>query len=1038
MKDLPTPPGTPIVQTPELTVVAEYKPKPRPNRKAAQTEKELEDELVKILTDQAYEPVTFKSGDELVDNLREKLERLNETTFSDSEWENFYLSEIANNSEGVREKTQKIQKDHIRLLHRDDGTVKNVYLIDKKDIHNNAVQVMRQFEQKEGTHENRYDVTILVNGLPLVQIELKRRGVALQEAFNQIKRYQRESFWSGTALFEYVQIYVISNGTLTKYYSNTTREGHFDELKSSAFKKKGAVSSKSFEFTSWWSDGLNRPIRDLVDFAKTFLAKRTLLSILTRFCVFTCDKDLMVMRPYQIAATEAILNRIKIAGQYHWEGDKRAGGYIWHTTGSGKTLTSFKTATLAAEMPEVDKVLFVVDRKDLDYQTIKEYDKFEKGAASSNRSTAVLAKQLKDPEARIIITTIQKLSNYVQSPQKNSGIAKKVAHQKIVIIFDECHRSQFGQMHRDICRFFKNHFMFGFTGTPIFATNAVKTSLSKNVTTEETFGDRLHLYTILNAINDKNVLGFKMDYVSTMKIKEGVSDENVSDIDREKALTAPKRIAEIVRYILENFDRKTYRAETYSIEKKRVSGFNSLFATSSIQAAKAYYAEFKKQQAELPEDKRLKVGIIYSYNANAAEPDDNGLIYDEDSDSVKGLDKADRDFLDAAIEDYNGMFQTSYGTGGDGFANYYKDISKRMKEKELDLLIVVDMFLTGFDAKTLNTLWVDKNLRYHGLLQAFSRTNRILNSVKQFGCVVCFRNLEEAVEKSLALFSDSNAGGIVFWRTYSEYYNGYIGPDGKRVKGYKELVEELVAQFPMDSLACLGESEKKKFVALFGTLLRAINVLNVFDEFTEPGQKLISPFDIGDYQSHYIDIYQELRGKKEGESVNINDDLVFEIELIKQTQVDTDYIITLISKYHGKNSQDKEILIKEVTNKIDSSPELRSKRDLILAFIMRLNPGADVLTEWNEFFQQSAEEELDQIIQEENLKPDRAKSFMRDALRTGIIQTEGTDFAAILPQTSFFSTNENGEDRAVLRARVADRLEEYLKRFAGLKGEDEE
>ena len=1035
-KDLPTPPGTPIVQTPELTVIAEYKPEPRPKRKAAQSEKELEDELVKILVDQAYEPVTLKSSEELVENLRAKLEQLNEITFSDSEWDQFYLSEIANNAEGIREKTQKIQKDHIRLLHRDDGTEKNIILIDKKNIHNNSVQVMRQFEQKEGTHENRYDVTILVNGLPLVQIELKRRGVALEEAFNQIRRYQRESFWSGTALFEYVQIFVISNGTLTKYYSNTTREGHFEEQRS-VKQKKGPAASKSFEFTSWWSDGQNRPIHDLVDFAKTFLAKRALLSILTRFCVFTCDKDLMVMRPYQIAATEAILNRIKIAAQYHWEGDKKAGGYIWHTTGSGKTLTSFKTATLAAEMPEVDKVLFVVDRKDLDYQTIREYDKFEKGAANSNKSTAILARQLADPEARIIITTIQKLSNYVQGAGRKSETAKRVAHQKTVIIFDECHRSQFGMMHKDIRRFFKNHFMFGFTGTPIFAANAVKSSQTKNITTEETFGDRLHLYTILNAINDKNVLGFKMDYISTMKIKEGVSDEGVPDINREKALMAPKRITAIVRYILENFDRKTYRAETYSIEKKRVSGFNSLFATSSIPAAKAYYAEFKKQQADLPEEKRLKVGLIYSYNANAAEPDENGLIYDEDSDSAAGLDKADRDFLDAAIKDYNGMFNTSYGTSGDGFANYYKDVSKRMKEKDLDLLIVVDMFLTGFDAKTLNTLWVDKNLRYHGLLQAFSRTNRILNSVKQFGCIVCFRNLEEAVNKSLALFSDDKAGGIVFWRTYDEYYNGYIDADGKRVKGYRELVEELISRFPIGALSGLGETQKKEFVSLFGTLLRAINVLNVFDEFQEPGQKLIGEYDIADYQSCYIDIYHELRGKKDGESVDINDDLVFEIELIKQTQIDTDYIITLISQYRGKNSQDKEVFIKEVTKKIDSSPELRSKRDLILAFIMRLNPGADVLEEWNTFFAQSAEEELEQIIKEEKLKPEPAKRFMQEALRTGTILTEGTDFAAILPQTSFFGTNKNGENRTALKGRVAARLEAYLKRYAGLKGEEE-
>jgi type I restriction enzyme R subunit len=1038
MTETPTPPGAPIMQTPELTVLAEYKPVPRPKRKAAQSESELENELVKILVAQAYEPITVKSSDDLVANLRAQLEKLNDVRFTDDEWENFYSSEIANGSDGIREKTEKIQKEHIRQLHREDGSTKNILLIDKKDIHNNAVQVIRQFEQKEGTHENRYDVTILVNGLPLVQIELKKRGIKLEEAFHQIRRYQRESFWSGDGLFEYVQIFVISNGTLTKYYSNTTREGHLKERDQVA-KGEPRVASKSFEFTSWWSDAQNHQIRDLVDFARTFLAKRTLLNILTRFCVFTCDKDLMVMRPYQIAATEAILNRIKVANQYRWEGSEKAGGYIWHTTGSGKTLTSFKTATLAADLPEIDKVLFVVDRKDLDYQTIKEYDKFEKGAASSNKSTAILARQLDDPDSRIIITTIQKLSNYVQRARKGDAARKKVADKKIVIIFDECHRSQFGTMHAAICDFFKKYFIFGFTGTPIFSKNAVKTGKhrSKQMTTEQLFGERMHVYTVLDAIRDRNVLGFKVDYHSTMRMKEDIRDEQVSDINREKALLAPKRIEAIVGYILKNFDRKTYRAEHYSIEKKRVCGFNSLFATASINAAKSYYAEFKKQQEDLPPEKRLKVAIIYSYNVNAAEPDEDGIIYDEDSDSAGGLDKADRDFLDDAIADYNEMFRTNYGTDGDRFANYYKDVSKRMKDRELDLLIVVDMFLTGFDAKTLNTLWVDKNLRYHGLLQAFSRTNRILNSVKQFGCIVCFRNLEEATRRSIALFCDRDAGGLVFWRTYEEYYNGYTDDEGKHVKGYRELVEELLGRFPFDALSRLGEKQKKEFVSLFGTLLRSINVLNVFDEFQEPGQKLISQYDLDDYQSVYLDIYRELRGTAGGESVDINDDLVFEIELIKQTQINIDFIIGLIDEYRAQNTENSELVVK-IQKKIDSSPELRSKRDLILSFIARLDPGADVLAAWNTYFVACAEEELDRIIEEETLRPEQAKRFVREALQAGYVQTEGTDFAEILPAVSFFGQNKDqNKDRASLKNRIAEKLRMYIERFSGVIGEEE-
>src|SRR3989338_6646187 len=775
-----------VAENPQSTVVAEYSPDC--HRVAHyQSEADLERGFIEQLTTQAYEYLPITSEADLTLNLRLQLEKLNGFIFTDTEWERFFASELANPNQSIAEKTGIIQENHIKNLTREDGTTKNVYLIKKDNIHDNSLQVINQYATDEGQRANRYDVTVLVNGLQLVHIELKRRGVAIQEAFNQINRYNRESFWAASRLFEYVQLFVITNGTHTKYYSNTTRKEHIKESSEGAV-KKGNRTSSSFEFTSWWADATNRPITDLMDFAKTFFAKHTLLNILTRYCVFTTDKQLLVMRPYQIVATERILSRIEVSTNYKKLGTVEAGGYIWHTTGSGKTLTSFKTAQLASKLAGIDKVIFVVDRKDLDYQTMREYNKFEKGAANSNTSTSILGRQLENPNARIIITTIQKLDRFIG---RNSGHTIFDGH--VVLIFDECHRSQFGDMHAAITKTFKSYNLFCFTGTPIFAKNASAGGRPDLKTTEQAFGEKLHTYTIVDAIADKNVLPFKVDYVSTVHEAENIEDKKVSDIDREAVLASPERLANIVGYIREHFDQKTKRNSFYKLKDRRLAGFNSIFAVSSIDAAKKYYAEFKKQLADVPSDKRLKVATIYSFGVN--DDDADGMI-DENSEDTTGLDVSSRDFLDAAITDYNAMFGTSYDTSSDKFQNYYKDVSQRVKDREIDILIVVNMFLTGFDSTTLNTLCVDKNLRLHGLLQAFSRTNRILNSVKTFGNIVCFRNLEKATNESIALFGDKEASGIVLLKSYAEYYHGYKD-GGKEVRGYKSLVTELLEKYPV-------------------------------------------------------------------------------------------------------------------------------------------------------------------------------------------------------------------------------------------------
>ncbi|MBS3908740.1 MAG: type I restriction endonuclease subunit R [Actinobacteria bacterium] len=1028
-----------VAENPQSTVVAEYAAEYR-TAKAYQSEAELERAFIEQLESQAYEHLSITSEADLVLNLRKQLEKLNGFTFSDAEWASFFTGEIANPNQSIAEKTTTIQEDYIKNLKRDDGTVKNIYLLRKDKIHENNLQVINQYSTEEGQRANRYDVALLVNGLPLVHIELKRRGVAIQEAFNQINRYQRESFWAGSGLFEYVQLFVVSNGTHTKYYSNTTRSEHIKESSEGAV-KKGKRSSNSFEFTSWWADATNRPITDLVDFTKTFLAKHALLNILTRYCVFTTEKQLLAMRPYQIVATEKILNKIEISTNYKKLGSVGAGGYIWHTTGSGKTLTSFKTAQLASKLPYVDKVLFVVDRKDLDYQTMREYDKFAKGAANSNTSTAILKRQLEDPNARIIITTIQKLDRFIG---RNKGHTIFDGH--IVLIFDECHRSQFGDMHTAITKAFKNYHLFGFTGTPIFAVNAPSGGRPDFKTTEQAFGDKLHTYTIVDAIADKNVLPFKVDYVSTVREAEDIEDKKVRDIDREAVLAAPKRLENIVRYIMEHFNQKTkrnYRSFTHSVttnieeivtakdrskverimEKIRLSGFNSIFAVSSIDVAKKYYTEFTKQLADVPSDKKLKIALIYSFGVNDEEID--GVI-DENSEDTSGLDKSSRDFLENAIKDYNAMFGTSYDTSSDKFQNYYKDVSERVKNREVDILLVVNMFLTGFDATTLNTLWVDKNLRLHGLLQAYSRTNRILNTVKTFGNIVCFRNLEKATNESIALFGDKEASGIVLLKSYDEYYNGYKDGD-KEVRGYASLVQELLDKFPVGE-RIIGEQNQKDFIRLYSAILRVRNILVAFDEFA--GNEILTERDIQDYHSAYIDLYNEFRKAGEGEKENIIDDIVFEMELIKQIEINIDYILALVKKYHEDHIKNRELLV-DINKAIDSSVELRNKKDLINQFIASLDIHSVVDEDWQKYVEKKKIEELEEIIKHENLDHDETYKFVRNAFRNGSVETTGTALAKALPPVSRFSP---GGERSKKRESVLGKLTRFFERFFDISG----
>ncbi len=997
----------PIALSDQNTVVAES-PTVCEKDTSYQSEHELEKAFIKQLHAQAYEHLPITTEAELLANLRRQLEKLNDIKFTNTEWNSFFSNSISRAYDSIVKKTARIQKDHVQKLDRDDGTFKNIYLIDKQRVHNNRLQVINQYETT-GLKSNRYDVTVLVNGFPMVHIELKRRGVDIREAFNQINRYQRESFWSGSGLFEYVQLFVISNGTLTKYYSNTVREGHIFESRSKRSRHK---TSNSFSFTSWWANAKNKPITELTSFTKTFFAKHTLLNVLTRYCVFDVDQKLLVMRPYQIEATEQILRRIATSSNHKQLGKKSAGGYVWHTTGSGKTLTSFKVAQLAQNLSDIDKVLFVVDRKDLDYQTMREYERFQKGAANSNTSTAVLRKQLEDPNARIIITTIQKLKRFVSSNKNHPVFSTHT-----ILIFDECHRSQFGEMHAEITRAFKRYHLFGFTGTPIFADNS-SSSGGRLHTTAQAFGDLLHTYTIVDAINDKNVLPFRIDYINTVKTAPHIEDKKVSAIDTEGVLLAPERVVQVVNYIREHFDQKTKRNARYHHAGKRIEGFNSLFATASIEAAKRYYTEFGRQQEEVPLSQRLKVALIYSFASN--EDDLDGLLSEEEFETDK-LDQRSGTFLQGAIEDYNRLFKTNFDISSDRFQNYYKDVSMRLKNRELDLVIVVNMLLTGFDATTLNTLWLDKNLRAHGLLQAYSRTNRILNSVKTYGNIVSFRDLEQETNDALALFGSEEAKSIVLLKPYSEYY-----------EEYKKCINDLLGNYPLGTLI-VGETAQRNFISLFSAILRLRNILTAFDEFFD--NEILSEREFQDYQSVYLNLYAEYRGATTTERESVKDDVVFEIELIKQIEINVDYILMLVQKYQKEiGTEEGNQLTIDIKRAIDASPSLRNKKDLVEKFVDSITVDTEVDAEWRSHVVTNMNQELDQLILSESLNGSETRLFLRNAFRDGAVPVSGTAITKILPPaTRFGPTNIH----AIQKKAVLEKLEIIFERYLGLVPESD-
>lgn len=988
-----------LAQNTTSTIAVEFTPSKRQNS-SYQSEAQLEKELIATLQAQGYEYAKITDEKSLESNLRTKLEELNSTALSDTEWRRFFAQVLSRANASIVEKSVLIQEDYIQPLERDNGSIINFKLIDKADIHKNSLQVINQYEATTPTRSHRYDVTILVNGLPLVHIELKRRGVSLKEAFNQINRYGRESFFSGSGLFEFVQIFVISNGTQSKYYSNTTRDLHIKTKQGI----KTTKTSNTFEFTSYFSDEKNTIIDDLIDFAKTFFARHTLLQILCHYCVLDVDRKLLVLRPYQIAACEKILQQIAISYHnkfYEKSNGQKSGGYIWHTTGSGKTLTSFKTAQLVSKIQEIAKVLFVVDRKDLDYQTMREYDRFQKGAATGSKSTKELQSRLNstDKSHKIIITTIQKLSRFIAQAEKDHTIF----NEHIVMIFDECHRSQFGQMQKDITKAFKKLYLFGFTGTPIFAANSLGFE-----TTQRVFGACLHRYTIIHAIRDHNVLPFRVDYHTTTKDTTQITDE---------ILLNPTRIEHITRYILDHFTTHTKRnAKSYNLNGKHTKGFNALFATQSIPMAMRYYEEFKRQQAHLSQDEVLKIGIIYSY-----APNDE--LEEENSEDTTALPKSQRDFLDAAISDYNAIFACRFDSSADNFQNYYKDFSLKLKNRELDLAIVVNMFLTGFDATTLNTLYVDKSLRYHGLLQAYSRTNRILNSVKSFGNIIAFRDLSKATDDALALFSDENAKGIVFLRSLEEYLQGYTDEKGQKHKGYNELLQELTDTFPLENFrqATLKTSQKKHFLALFGELLKLRNILEIFDDFSDS----LSDRDKQDYQSHYISTYEELRKDKD-EQENALDEVEFEVELLAQVEVSIEYILELIAKYHKDQATSYEPILKL----LDSSLSLRSKKELFLRFIDSLHTQSNVEKDFSAYIKTHKNNVLQDIINALNLDPKKTKEFMQDSFERGELRDYGRAFGEILPPSPLFG--KGAEQTHKIREKALEKLQAFFELFKGL------
>ncbi len=990
----------------ELTngiILSEYKSIVDRTINTYQTEADLEEKLLLDLSNQGYERVKIHNSEDLYKNLKVQIEKLNNVEFTESEWQRFLEEYLNKKSDTLIEKTRKIQEDYIYDFTFDTGHIKNIKIIDKKNINNNCVQVTNQVSQI-GTHKNRYDVTILVNGLPLVQIELKKRGIPLTEAFNQIHRYTKESYNAEDSLFKYIQIFVISNGTRTRYFANTT-----------------AQDKNQYEFTCEWADAKNNVISDLEDFTATFFNKRTLLEVLTKYCVFNVDNILLIMRPYQIAGTERILWKIDCSYKNNINKAPNSGGYIWHTTGSGKTLTSFKSARLATELEFIDKVFFVVDRKDLDYQTMKEYQKFQKDSVNGSKNTKELKISIEKDDNKIVVTTIQKLNEFIKKNDEH-----KIFNKHCVLIFDECHRSQFGEAQKNIKAKFKNYYLFGFTGTPIFEENS-----NNGRTTRDVFGEVLHSYVITDAIRDGKVLKFKVDYenvVPDFKDVEKEQDENKLKNKEKELLLNPKRISAITRHILKVYDTKTHRNEHYSVKDRRIQGFNAMFAVQSIEAAKMYYEEFAKQQEELREDERLKIATIYSVVANE-EQEATGTIYDENFDT-SALDSTNKAFLDKVIDDYNGMFKTNYSANSDSFQNYYKDLSKRVKNKEVDILIVVGMFLTGFDAPTMNTLFVDKNLRYHGLIQAYSRTNRILNKVKAFGNIICFRDLEGATKDAIKRFGDSRS--VIIEKSYNDHMEGYTDEvTGNVIKGYKALCFDLLTKFSDPSMI-ETDKDKKEFVKLFGDILKAENILKNFDEFTEE-TAILSKRAMQDYKSTYVDIREEIyKRKKEREKSDSSQtdfsDLEFHIELLKTDEINLDYIIQLIYEQSKKYSD--EDLITEMSRVIRSNVSVRNKEPLILKYIsevpVRNVEEENVTNDFYTFARKEKDKDIDKLIENRKLS-DNSIEYIDKVLSKGVVSLEGGELDAILPPTS-----RRAGARERLKNEVLEELQKMVEVYVGI------
>lgn len=999
-----------------------------------QTESDLENELIKDLINQGYiYAKDLTNHEKLMGNLRAQLQKLNTVEFTDSEWQRFLDEYLDKPSENSTDKARKIHNDHIHDFVFDDGRIQNIALLDKKNIARNSLQVVKQVEQK-GTHANRYDVTILVNGLPLVQVELKKRGVAIREAFNQVHRYTKESFNADNSLFKYLQIFVITNGTDTRYFSNTTKR-----------------DKHSFDFTMNWAKSDNTLIRDLKDFTATFFQKNTLLNILINYSVFDVSDTLLIMRPYQIAATERILWKIKSAHNAKNWSNRESGGFIWHTTGSGKTLTSFKAARLATELAFIDKVFFVVDRKDLDYQTMKEYQRFSPDSVNGSNNTAGLKQNIEKDDNRIIVTTIQKLNNLMKSEE---GLP--IYDKQVVFIFDEAHRSQFGEAQKNLKKKFKKYYQFGFTGTPIFPENALGAE-----TTAGVFGRELHSYVITDAIRDEKVLKFKVDYNDVRPqfkaIEQEVDEKKLTAAENRRALLHPERIKEISQYVLNNFRQKTHRL------KSNGKGFNAMFAVSSVEAAKLYYEALNNLQQDA--DRPLKIATIFSFAANE-EQDAVGDIPDETFEPT-AMDASAKEFLTMAIDDYNNHFKTNYSVESRAFQNYYRDLALRVKRQEVDLLIVVGMFLTGFDAPTLNTLFVDKNLRYHGLLQAFSRTNRIYDATKTFGNIVTFRDLEQATIDAITLFGDKNTKNVVLEKSYEEYMEGYTDAvTGRACRGYLDVVAELQDRFPgPDDI--VTEKDKKDFVKLFGEYLRVDNILQNYDEYASlqalqdldiTDQDAVEAFkelhyltdedldkmqgvqtpnerEIQDYRSTYNDIRDWLRREKAGEEADKTteswDDVVFEVDLLKSQEINLDYILELIFE-QNKKTKNKAELVEEIRRLIRASLGNRAKESLIVDFINQTNiddipDKASIIDAFFQFARAELKREAEELIESEGLNEDAAKRYITTSLKREYASENGTELNETLPRMSPLNPQY-----LIKKQSVFQKIAAFIEKFKGI------